>query len=47
MAWPSKSVSHFVDSTKEGGPGNVTEVNMFSDLPMPDPTRFQIGRAHV
>lgn len=40
MVWPSKEVSHFVDSTGKGGPGNVTETNMFSDLPMPDPTRF-------
>lgn len=41
MAWPSNVVTHFANGVSPtGGPGNVVETNMFSDLPMPDPTRF-------
>lgn len=40
MPWPSNVVTHFAQANGQGGPGNVPELNAFSDLPMPDPTRF-------
>ena len=34
-------VTHFANNSSPfGGPGNVIETNLFSDLPQPDPTRF-------
>ena len=41
MPWPSRVVSHFANNASPfGGPGNVIETNILSDLPQPDPTRF-------